>query len=371
MAGRRPARPLPLVLPILISVLGCLFFASCTRGKPAPEPRVSVEAADPRAQWYQLQDAAFVRIDGPGTASAVERLPWTVQSRVADMAFLGDELYCALNGSGLARLRFDPAGPPGFSYFADPLIFPHRTITTLVPREGGLAAHLYYNALLNTVAADRLAIRGISLVTFLADRQDYAFLIPPFQRKNPSWEAVGFVPVSEAEFLFEWKYTDLSETRFAYTRFFPSRRTEAPAARSQYIGALAVPIESLGASSPRRRFLEACLGEIRAASPDSTVLFTVRGKGTIRQTVKAEGPGTSVASVAVFEEKSVSWALLPGGKLLAVRTGGARSIAVLPASAADIRFTDMVKAGSLLVLAWEEQLFTEVGAAGILLYSVE
>jgi hypothetical protein len=31
----------------------------------------------------------------------------------------------------------------------------------------------------------------------------------------------------------------------------------------------------------------------------------------------------------------------------------------------------MVKAGRLLVLVWEEQFFTDVGAAGILLYSAE
>ena len=36
-----------------------------------------------------------------------------------------------------------------------------------------------------------------------------------------------------------------------------------------------------------------------------------------------------------------------------------------------MRYTDMVKAGSLLVLPWEEQFFIDVGAAGILLYTLE
>lgn len=366
MAAWRQARALPLVLL-------CLFaFLSCSRGKPAQPPGPAAELTDPRARWYQLRDARLLRIDGPGAIAATGKLPWTVQSRVADMAFLGDELYLGLNGAGLARLRFDVDGPTDFSYFPDALIFPHRTITTLVPREGGLTVHLYYNALLNTVAADRLPIRGISMVAFLADRQDYAFLIPPFQRKNPAWEAVGFVPISEAEFLFEWKYTDPAETRFAYTRYFPSRRTESSALRSQYVAALTSPVESLPASSPRRRFFQRCLAELRAGSPGSTVLFTLRVRGMgVRTTFRSEGSAGSVVVVPVHEDKSGFRALLPGGRLLVGGARGERGEVALPAVPSPVRFTDLVKTGRFLVLAWEEQSFTEVGAAGVLVYSVD
>ena len=54
--------------------------------------------------------------------------------------------------------------------------------------------HLYYNALLNDAPQQDLTLTGISLVSFLPAKADYAFLIPPFQRKNPDYEAVGFAP---------------------------------------------------------------------------------------------------------------------------------------------------------------------------------
>ena len=235
-------------------------------------------------------------MSGPSAASPVGRLPWTVQSRVADLAFSGDSLYLALNGSGLARLDRED-GVPRFAYFPDSLIFPHRTITAVVPRAGSLVVHLYYNALLNTVTADQLPLQGVSLVSFLPDKVDYAFLVPPFQRKNPAWEAVGFAAASADEFLLEWKHSDPSETRFTHTRFLPAGKTEAPCAREEYIAALATPVAQLPASSARRRLLDACAAEVRQASPQATVLFTVRTAGRgLRQTYKSAAPSAADGS---------------------------------------------------------------------------
>ena len=101
---------------------------SCGRTCRAAAPK---DAADPRAAWYQLRDGSFVSIPGPSAASPVGRLPWTVQSRVADLAFSGDSLYLALNGSGLARLDREDGVPrfayfPGFSHLPAPDDHCHR-----------------------------------------------------------------------------------------------------------------------------------------------------------------------------------------------------------------------------------------------------
>ena len=61
------------------------------------------------------------------------------------MAFLGDSLYCAVNGAGLAAIEPGSSGTLAFTYHYDASIFAHRTITTLIPRHGDLMVHLYYN----------------------------------------------------------------------------------------------------------------------------------------------------------------------------------------------------------------------------------
>jgi hypothetical protein len=372
--GRRSARVLTLLAACLL-VLAC-----CARGKPAAVPSAKPparDAADPRAAWYQLRDGTFQPISGLGEAARTALLPWTVQSRVADLALGGGQLYLALNGSGLARMGGGDAGPR-FAYFPDRLIFAHRTITALVPRAGSMVVHVYYNALLNTVAADALPLQGVSLVSFLPDRDDYAFLVPPFQRKNRAWEAVGFAAVSPDEFILEWKLSEPGETRFAHTRFFPGAKTEAACTRDAYVAAVAAPVESLPARSERRKLLDACAAEARQGAPQASVLFTVRAAGRpLRQSYRAappsaEGPDPGlVLSVEVFEDGPSGWALLPGGRLLAIRQGRAAAVVHLPALPAGTTFTDLVKAGSLLVLPWEEKSFTDVGAAGILLYSID
>jgi hypothetical protein len=372
MTGRRSALALPLVLAGLLCLL-CLL--SCSRGRPPAEPAVPappIERPDPRARWYQLGADGPRKIAGPGAVAPTANLPWTVQLRVADMSFLADSLYFAQNGLGLVRIGFDAEGSPAFASFPDSLIFAQRTITTLVPRAGALTVHLYYNALLNTVPAERLALRGISLVSFLPESDQYAFLIPPFQRKNPEWEAVGFAPVSAGEYVFEWKRTDPAETRFAYTKYFPDSKRESSSTRDEYIGALGGRREARGGTSARARLFDACLAEIARASPGSSTHFTVRSRGAaLRRTFRFEGEGTSIVTVPVFEDRDGASALLPDARVLTVAADGTARTLPLPSPPRGARYTDMVRAGGFLVLPWEEKLFTEVGAAGILFYSIE
>ncbi len=147
------------------------------------------------------------------------------------------------------------------------------------PATGTSLIHLYYNALLNDAKPEDLVLRGISLVTFLPGQKAFAFLIPPFQKKNPDWEAVGFAPISENEFDFEWKYTDTAETQFAYTRYRADLQLEAGSNRDAYMAALGTPSLS-GPEVPAAyaAFFQECGARIQGLSAGTALHFKVRSR---------------------------------------------------------------------------------------------
>jgi hypothetical protein len=284
------------------------------------------------------------------------------------MTFLGGTLYCAVNGTGIATIGLDPAGAPSFTYHPDSLIFAHRTITTLVPRQGTLAVHLYYNALLNDTQQRDLPLSGISIVTFLPTLSDFSFLIPPFQRRNPDWEAVGFAPETENQFELEWKYTDARETRFAYTRYRADTQAEESASRDVYLAALGVPFIS-GARVPSdlANFFEMCRKSIPRLSTSASLQFALRSKESpVRRSFGSQPASDSAVMIPVFEEHGTRFALIPGGRVLS--SAAAAGPVDLPALPRAFRYTDFVKEGELLIVTWEETSFTNVGRAGILLF---
>jgi hypothetical protein len=360
-SGHRGFRPGLLILGLLAVLGGCSGRGSAAAGSSAPVPAVS---------WLQIQSGSFQPVADPSAAAPVARRPWTVQPRVADMAYLDGLLYCAVNGSGLATLARDAAGAPVFTYHFDPLIFAHRTITTLVPRPGALAVHVYFNALLNDARQQDLSLSGISLVSFSPSRSDYSFLIPPFQRLNPDWEAVGFAAESENSFDFEWKYTDASETRFQYTRYHADTKAEEPAVRDTYLAALGVPaIGGAAVPSTLAAFFASCKAEMPALSGDASLQFSLRSvENPVRRAYRSRKESESAVVVPVFEEKGTLLALLPDGRVLSSEKGAPPKSAALPRLPGGFRYTDLIKWGSSLVIPWEEVSFTDVGRAGMLIY---
>ncbi|HVP20014.1 MAG TPA: hypothetical protein VMU36_13565 [Spirochaetia bacterium] len=355
------------VLVLALSAVAATLIA-CGPGGPARGGAPAGVGREARASWLQLQSTVFQTVAAPDASPPVPSLPWTVQSRVADMAFLGDVVYLAINGAGLAAIDPDASGALKFSYHYDTSIFPHRTITTLIPRHGDLMIHLYYNALLNDAKPGDLLLRGISLVTFLPGQRDFAFLIPPYQKKNPEWEAVGFAPISEDEFDFEWKYTDTSETRFVYTRYRADMQVEAGSNRDAYIAALGTPaLEGPDVPPSYSAFFEDCRS--RLTMPAGTALhFKVRFRRLPVQRYFRSGPDQdSILVIHVLDENGTLRALLPGGQVLEkpAGVGSSRTIA-LPELPAGFRYTDLLKKDDSLIVTWEEARFTEVGRAGIL-----
>lgn len=323
-----------------------------------------------RGLWYELASTVFQPVDAADAAPPVPALPWTVQSRVADMVFLGDTLYCAVNGAGLAEVDSDAAGTLTFSYRYDAPIFAHRTITTLIPRHGDLMIHLYYNVLLNDAKPEELLLRGISLVTFLPGQKDFAFLIPSFQKKNPEWEAVGFAPISENEFDFEWKYTDSAETRFAYTRYRADLQLEAESNRDAYVAALGTPsLTGPGVPASYGAFFTECRARTQGLASGTALHFKVRSRQTPVQRYFRSGlEQDSILVIHVLDEEGVLYALLPDGQVLEKRPAAPERMFSLPFLPAGFQYTDLIRKGDLFIASWEETEFTQVKRAGLLAF---
>jgi hypothetical protein len=347
--------------------LALLVLAGCARSGSGA---AATAAADPNARFFQLAEGIFDRVAGPAGFTRRSVRPWTVQERIADLAFLDGTLWLAVNGHGLASVA--SGDPPSFAARYDDWLFPNRTVTTLVPRDGSLLCHLYYNATLNTTARKNLKAEGISFLAFDTGIDDYVVFLPPFQRRNPAWEAVGAAPLANGEFLVEWKLAS-DETSFAWTRFVPDTRAEGPSTREAYQQALAYsPADGIDVSRGVRLLFDACLGELAAKGvrPNDavSVLFVVREAGRALKRTFRSGTGETFVTVRVFLEAAAGRALLPGGTVISLAADGAKVTLVLPALPPAYGYTDLVRSGEHLVVPWEEVRFPDVGAAGILFY---
>jgi hypothetical protein len=340
---------------------------SCSGGRRAPPP----PAIDPRATWFQLREGKLQKIAGVSGIVETPLQPWTVQSRISDTAFLGNTPYLAVNGSGLAALDLGAAGP-SLRYFYDKLIFPHRTLTDLVPRRGVITAHLYFNELLNTVEPAELPLSAISLVSFIPSSSDYTFLTPPFQRKHADWEAVGFLPIGENDFFFEWKWSGKNETRFSYVHFHPDTGIETAVSRNDYLAAFKQAVsEESGAPKPPNALFELCRGSLRNLPADTAVCFALRSAGDpVKRVFRSVEGSTSSVTIPVSQDGESGFALLPDGKVIRAKASGSVENIILPALPSNARYTDIVRADGYLFLPWEVAVFTDVGAAGALLYRI-
>lgn len=329
--------------------------------------------------WYQLAAGVFEPTAAPGQP-AVAALPWTVQARVSDLAALDGRLYLAVNGHGLASLEppQTAASAPGtagpdFRYYYDPILFRYRTLTTLVPAAGSVTCHLYFNSLLNVADAGELPIRGLGLLRLHPQDGIFQQIMMPFQISHPGWECVGFVPVSDQEFLLEWKLAELERTRFEYTRYSLAAFSETPAERLEYRRAWE--------PQPSERRLPADLQPLarelarRAEGRASAVFIGVRSSADSLQRRYAQGKpvygredGGSLLTAHAFRDGE-RWLLLASdGLLLASPTGGGSGALAerrLPALPAGFQYTGLFVLAGLLVAPWEQVDFILSGAAGI------
>jgi hypothetical protein len=366
---RRPLSALlrirKLLLPLCLAA--ALLAGGCARQPARPETGTILAG-----RWYQLADGSFEAVQAPGQP-AVAGLPWTVQARISDMSSLDGRLYLAVNGYGLASLEMDRGAAPRFRYFYDPLLFRYRTLTTLVPAAGSLTCHLYFNSLLNLAVAAELPVQGLSLLSLSPQEGVYRQLRMPFERSHQGWEAVGFLPLSQQEFLLEWKLAGPERTLFAYSRYDLASSTERPATRQEYREAWEPrPLEGQlpGELEPLVREL---LGRPEGAQASLFLGARSAAEPLLRRYARRSpsGPEPADRLLTAFAFLDGERRLLLGsdGLLLAARAGEAPGATLsarrLPALPVGFQYTGLFVLNGLLLAPWEQADFTTTGAAGI------
>ncbi len=210
--------PAILLMVLLIVLPACSVAAESAESFPDGGSRVML--------WYAVNDGRLTKIGGPGSAPPRTFLPWTVQQRVAAVAAVDRELYVGVNSFGLARLTWAKSESggiaPSISYLYRPDTFRYRTIARLVPVNGSLVCHLYFNVLLNTTDRKQLSGGSVNLIVF--DRHKGAdrsrVLRPPFQAEHSDWELVSLIPEDDQGlFAMEWKRSDDRSTDFRHLRY--------------------------------------------------------------------------------------------------------------------------------------------------------
>jgi hypothetical protein len=353
----------------LLLALLVIFTAACQKPEiPAPAPQLE-------GRWYQLLEGRLETVAGPNAFTAVSSQPWTVQSRIADLALINDRVFLAVNGHGLAALQpaaLQPGEADRIRYFYDPTLFAHRTISTLIAEGETLLCHLYFNKVLNTVSEESLLLQGISLVRHHPAEDIYELIIPPFQDSHPDWEAVGFLPQSRERFLMEWKYTDERETRFRYGSLTLNPTLEAPADRAQFRGGY--DFRALEEAPPAlRQLLESGVQSLASGQPGVSVHFLVRSPASplirryaYRGSPADESGGQRILTVHAVDGGELSWLLLPDGILLSsTGSGTPPRRSTLPQLPPGFRYTDLHLSADSLLVPWEQASFIRVGAAGL------
>jgi hypothetical protein len=347
-------------------------------GRRAGNPAGADESErEPSELWFQLRDGRFEQITGPAGHRPTGRRPWTVQERISDMAELDGRPYLAVNGYGVSALTLGPDGFARFQPFYDPLLFAHRTFSRILPQEGSLLCHVYFNSLLNEVSPDRLDLHGVSLMRLFPREGIYRLRTPPFQRRNPDWECVGFVPDEHGQALLSWKHSSPQETRFDYTRLDLEDGTESAAERAEYREAMSFAPLGRGLDAGLRALTKETARRLDDATAPTGVQFLVREKGRIApRRYQVLPPGfesaepTRLVLLTVEHRRGRFLLLTPNGQLLQAAEGAGRvGSRRLPSLPEGFVYTDLLLSGTLLIAAWEERDFTDVGAAGVYLWT--
>ena len=309
-----------------------------------------------------------------GSEMCIRDRPWTVGARVSDLALLDGALYLAVNGYGVAALEapHSEREPPRFRYFYDPALFRWRTLTALIPQDGSLLCHLYFNRLLNVAAAQDLAVRGLCLLRLHPDKGIYRTVPVPFASAHPDWECVGLAPQSPNLMFMEWKYSGDEETRFQYTRLRLPGLEEQACLRSEFRQALQPIPADRGLPRPLGQLFQEA---VRREGSDSTALhFVMRSAGDPLPSRYAHTPpgfqqsaGARLLTLHGFRDGQRLLLLCPNGVLLESDEGASPRLRRLPPLPEGFAYTDLFVFQELLLAVWEQSLFLQTGASGVLI----
>ena len=395
-------KPSPAFRPAAIVTFVCLLvlLTACSEG---PGNNV-LDSKDPgnsgtsgknnTHRWYIIEDGVLREHPGFAQAGAggepaeetradelqtEEFLPWTVQERIAGFAEAGGDLYCAVNGAGVAVFE-DVTGGGAFSAdlrtVNNSFLFAGRTIGNIFTFNGTVYCHLYRNTLFDTAPPEA---DPVSLVGLVPGEGRFRVTVLSFQDNHPDWEVVELIPDAEGPWHLGWKYSGEMKTDFRYSRLDPRTRQEREIDRETFrgcyrfnrTGRLPPPVAELadryfsGADGPRFEGGPAVV-HISVKSPGCTGVERYR-LGDLEDL----GSETDrIFRIPGFRRGDFWFFLLPGGEIFraAAEDAGINTIKTieLPRLPDGFVYTHLWAGENSAAVSWEEQRFTEVGRAGML-----
>lgn len=352
-------------ITVCLILPGVLLFFSCAREK---DGRIETAPTQLQLIWVALEEGGFYAVDHP--VPGKERKPWTTQERISDFEMLHGRVYAAVNGYGLAEIEWEAGAGPHFSYHYIPDILQNRTITELLAAGDDLLCHCYFNTQLNVISSAEWKRDPVNLLrySFAGSGSEIEIVVPPYQKTHPGWELKTLFRKAPDQIFFEWKLSDTWRTDFSYSRWDLDSLREVGITRESFRRNYWSADIASDVKSTARRLADA-LGDFR------TYFFHVRSEGSaVRDRFRIVNPGLDAVAIPMHKVSSADgpaeiYALGPSGRIFRSRGGkDPLRTAALPPLPQGFTYTDFIVSGGRVILAWEESDFTDVGAAGLLLY---
>lgn len=375
---------------LIAAAAGLLVLCGCSAGRAGTAGSTAAQAAHPAlrtapgasARWFTFSRGRAVPVAGPAAARASYE-PWTVQTHAAGILSIGSSVYIALNGWGLLELSRPAvaltAGGVSFRRFEDRRLFGGRTINGFAADSGKILLHLYRNTVFATNAPRSAP------VTYARFDPTTGKLTPSVLRPSlDGWEAVEIVTVANGSWAIAWKKTLPQKVLFRYSMYSPASGTSTTIDRAAFVAAYDFTPIRKAPNAVRQLSGVAAALEAPAGSGGTAyaqVVHILLRSAPFGRTLRySEGPekklesgNAALVTVPAVRAAGRVYALISAGQLL--RSGGGETNApaqkgLLPELPSGYVYTDFWTDGRTLVASWEQQGFTEVGAAGICIISI-
>lgn len=380
---------------IFIPVLIVCFFTICT-GCGQNGQEMNKFSIKNNKCWFKLEQGKLVQVKDQQNIKPGSLLPWSVQERITDIVLFKNRLYFSVNGYGILACSSLKEDRIGFTPYYDHHYFEYKTVTTLLPvyvsrdmendmknnTDEHIVCHLYFNSMVFPFPQDDILFDSANIIK-LTHTKDELFIqelypVPP--EKTPHWEIVGFLPVNKDTVHLEWKNSQKTYTEFRYSSYSVHEQKEKAEDREDFLHAYNfTPLSEGKTPEPLRLVCERIMAQSSRNLHDTTFHFLVEEKVshiTHRYIKKALVSITDedfeIVTVRMFEDELAYYALVQTGFVYFIRKDDntIRQIE-LPHLPEGFCYTGFFIHDKTLLLAWEESIFMNVGAAGLLLYRDE
>jgi hypothetical protein len=325
---------------------------------------------------YIFEGGSLTAIEDIRRLPEGDRKPWTRQVRVVDARRIGNELYCAVNGIGVFIFSdiFAAGGELQYKTISHSDIFDERTIGSFFFYDSTLFCHLYSDSVLSS---EKPSSQPIALLSI--DPEDNLPKIIPFsfQDRNPGWELALLSPQPDGLWSLAWKYSSEEKTMFRYSDLDVKAWAETEITEEEFLNNL-MPLDEASAPQKLKKAAHAAFGTgERAEQPVVVDISVQNSRAGTRQTYRF-GPSGALRNgegryelLDCFEDRGVFYLLLPQGEIIFINSEGEDGEFRLPSLPPGFVYTGFVTDGRKIIAFWEEQDFTLVGSAGILIHNPE